>query len=109
MRVDVEGLDQVMRSGVRAEAVLVGGVAREIQKAVQAAVDGERSSHRYTNRTGKAEASTRARATVDGATAEMGVQYAQVLNARGWSEFDIWMERADYEARLAFADLNSRL
>jgi hypothetical protein len=109
MGLEIDGIEKVIASGARAQTLLVGGVAREIQGAVQRAVDNEKRSHRYQNRTGDAEKFTRAKATVNGATAEMAVPYAQALNARGLSEFDIWMDRADFESREAFDAIASRL
>lgn len=109
MRLEIDGIDRVIASGHRAQTLLVGGVPREIQGAVQRAVDNERRSHRYQNRSGDAEKYTRAKATTGGATAEMAVPYAQALNARGFSEFDIWMERADFESRQAFDAIAARL
>ena len=105
MRVSVDGLDRVLAAPMRAQTRLVGGVPRIIQGRVQEAVNNEKASHRYQNRSGDAERYTRAHATSAGATAEMAVPYAQVLNARGFSEFDIWMERADFEIRQAFDDI----
>jgi len=108
MRVDVDGLDRVMRSAAQGETAFAD-VPNAVRAKVAEAVNNERQSHRYTNRTGDAEKFTKARNVAGGAVAEMGVPYAQALNARGWSEFDVWMERADYEIRKAMDDLNGRL
>lgn len=63
---------------------------------VERAVARERSTHPYTNRTGDAERSTRFLPASGGAWgAEMMVEYASILNARGWSRFDDLMARAD--------------
>ena len=105
MRVEVDGLAKVLAAPRRAEVRLVGNVPRIIQGHVQEAVDNERRSHKYQNRSGDAEKGTRARATTNGATAEMDVPYAGYLNAGGWSEFDVWMERADFEILEALDDL----
>lgn len=108
MAVEVDGLDAVMRAAGAAEDAL-GNVPRLVFDAVAEATKNERASHPYTNRTGNAEASTVCRQTVDGATARMGVQYASVLNARGWSEFDVWMASADHEIRKAIDDASEKL
>jgi hypothetical protein len=109
MGLEIDGIEKVIASGARAQTLLVGGVPRVLQAAVQAAVDNEKRSHRYQNRSGDAEKNTRAKATATGVTASMAVPYAQALNARGFSEFDIWMERADFDAREAFDDIASKL
>ena len=107
MRVDVDGLEAVMRAAGEAERAL-GDVPRLVFEEVDKATKNERASHPYTNRTGNAEASTQCRRTTDGASAQMGVQYAAVLNARGWSEFDVWMDAADYEIRKAIDDATEK-
>lgn len=67
--------------------------------ALLAAVQRERSSHRYTNRTYSAETQTKlttAKADDDGidVAATMNVEYASHLNDRGWSAFDALVRRA---------------
>jgi hypothetical protein len=109
VKVEIDGNDRVIAAGRRAEMRIGRDVDRAIQRSVQAAVDGERTSHLYTNRTGRAEASTRARADGRAVTAEMAVQYAEVLNRRGWSEFHQWMDNANADIHEAIDDLSEGL
>jgi hypothetical protein len=108
MRLDVDGLDRVMRAAADASDAF-DDVPRMIHEMVSDAVKSERQSHSYANRTGDAERLTTARATASGSEANMGVQYASVLNARGWSEFDVWMASADHEITKAIAERSEQL
>jgi hypothetical protein len=112
-RVDVSGLDAVMQHAREGESTFREDFPAAFARSVSRHVRMERQGHAYTNRTGNAERSTRARiARTSNAIdidAEAGADYASYLDRGGWSDFSSLMGEAMAEIDNGVEAINRRL
>ena len=85
-----------------AQAELLREFPRAMAQTIAAAARTERQTHPYTNRTGNAQRSTRARVVSRSANAieidaEAGAEYASYLARGGWSDFEGIMGNAQMD------------
>jgi hypothetical protein len=101
--VKIEGAAEATRFGERNIKALSDFASRCFRR-LDSAVKQERGQHRYTNRTGAAEAATQVHMRATGVDIDvdvtMGVHYASYLNRDGWSLFD-------RRVKNALGDINS--
>lgn len=114
MKVEIDGLDDVLALTADAQAELLREFPRAMAQVVSEAARTERLTHPYTNRTGNAQRSTRARITDRSANtleieATAGAEYASYLARNGWSDFDGIMGNAQIDVLNGIELINRKL
>lgn len=113
MRVEVD-LSEVLALTADAQAELLREFPRAMAQTVAEAARAERSTHAYTNRTGNAQRTTRARIVERSANSieiegEAGAEYASHLARGGWSDIDGYMGNAQVDVLNGIELINRRL